>query len=64
MLTGLINALLLLNNKINNYVDENFLDHMARTAPTYLFINRRGAIDWNLCPCCVSKTIEESSKII
>ena len=41
-----------------------FLDHMARTAPSYLFINRHGAIDWNLCVCCVSKIIEESSKII
>ena len=39
-------------------------DHMARMAPSYLFINRRGAIDWNLCLCCVSKIIEESSKII
>ena len=36
-------------------------DHMARTAPSYLFINRRGAIDWNLCLCYVSEIIARLS---
>ena len=43
------------------HIQQQIPDHMVRMAPTYLFINRCGAIDWNLCQSCVSKITEELS---
>ena len=32
---------------------EGQLDHMARMAPTYLFVKRRSTVDQNPCSCCI-----------
>ena len=35
------------------YLEKGNLDHMARMAPTYLFVKRRGTVDRNPCSCCI-----------